>query len=67
MRALVSSVAIVAIAAAIVNVTVPNAVHAQGVSTPPTFTKQALDANGTPLTGPPQAGQTTHCPRTKPT
>jgi hypothetical protein len=60
MRALVSSVAIVAIAAAIVNVTVPNAVHAQGVSTPPTFTKQALDANGTPLTGPPQAGQTIH-------
>src|SRR6202030_2024215 len=31
--------------------------HAQGVSKP-TFTKQAFDANGAPLTGPVSVGQT---------
>src|ERR1700688_1154166 len=58
MRALVRNVAMLSIAAAIGNVAVPDAGHAQGVSTPPTFTKQAFDANGAPLTGPPQVGQT---------
>jgi hypothetical protein len=57
MRALVSNVAMLSLAAAISNVAVPDAGHAQGVSTPPTFTKQAFDANGAPLTGPPQVGQ----------
>jgi uncharacterized repeat protein (TIGR01451 family) len=57
MRALVSGVALLALAA-IGNAAVTDAVHAQPAPTPPGFTKQALDANGAPLTGPVSVGQT---------
>jgi uncharacterized repeat protein (TIGR01451 family) len=58
MRALVSRVAMLALAAALGNAALTNAGHAQGVSTPPAFIKQALDANGASLTGPVSVGQT---------
>src|SRR4051794_14480840 len=56
MRALVSGVALLALAL-LGNAAVTDASHAQSVSKP-TFTKQALDASGAPLTGPVAVGQT---------
>jgi hypothetical protein len=58
MRNLIPKRAGLMIAVTINSIFAPNAIHAQPAPTPPAFTKQALDANGAPLTGPVAVGQT---------
>src|SRR5947209_10849493 len=58
MRTLAVRGAALALVAAIGNTVVTEASHAQAVPTPPTFSKQAFDTSGAPLTGPVSVGQT---------